>query len=104
MTHLEMEIIMTDFTATVSNLRRPSMLIRAARLGMEDYRRERDLRRFVEKPLRSEETLAKLLRTEEEFEQTRCRGAIDYSFVKHIEVLIALLCEVKLLPSKPKNV
>jgi Family of unknown function (DUF6477) len=98
-----MEIIMTDFTALVSNLRRPSMLIRAARLGMEDYRRDRDLRRFVDKPLRSEETVAKLLRTEAEFEQTRCCGALDYSFIKHIEVLIALLSEVKLLPPKPKG-
>ena len=34
---------MTDFAAILANLRRPRLLIRAARFGLQDYRRDRDL-------------------------------------------------------------
>ncbi len=39
---------MTDFRAILATLRRPRLLIRAARLGMEDYRRDRDLGRLTD--------------------------------------------------------
>ena len=39
---------MTDFRALLSELRRPQMLIRAARCGLCDYRRDRDLRRLLQ--------------------------------------------------------
>ena len=39
---------MTDFRKVLADLRRPRLLIRAARFGLTDYRRERDLRRIVE--------------------------------------------------------
>ena len=35
---------MTDLAALLNALRRPKILIRAARAGVVDYRRERDLR------------------------------------------------------------
>ena len=38
---------MTDFRALLSELRRPQMLIRAARYGISDYRRDRDLKRLL---------------------------------------------------------
>ncbi len=37
---------MTDFRALLETLKRPRMLIRAARCGVLDYRRDRDLKRF----------------------------------------------------------
>ncbi len=37
---------MTDFRLLLAELRRPRLLIRAARYGMQDYRRERDLKRL----------------------------------------------------------
>ena len=38
---------MTDFRIILANLRRPRLLIRAARFGLEDYRRDRDLSRLA---------------------------------------------------------
>ncbi len=38
---------MTDFHTVLANLRRPRLLIRAARFGLQDYRRDRDLRRLL---------------------------------------------------------
>ena len=37
---------MIDFRATLSQMHRPRLLIQAARFGLQDYRRERDLRRL----------------------------------------------------------
>jgi hypothetical protein len=38
---------MTDFTLALAALRRPKILIRAARAGVVDYRRDRDLKRLL---------------------------------------------------------
>jgi Family of unknown function (DUF6477) len=39
---------MNDPVKFLAALRRPSLLIRAAKFGMTDYRRERDLRRLTQ--------------------------------------------------------
>ena len=41
---------MTDFRTLLADLRRPRLLIRAARFGVADYKRERDLRRLIKRP------------------------------------------------------
>ena len=38
---------MTDLATILAALRRPKILIRAARAGVADYRRERDLKRLL---------------------------------------------------------
>ncbi|WP_240794004.1 DUF6477 family protein [Pseudorhodobacter turbinis] len=38
---------MSDISTILANLRRPRLLIRAARHGIQDYRRDRDLRRLI---------------------------------------------------------
>ncbi len=89
---------MTDFRTLLSNLRRPRLLIRAARFGMSDYSRERDLRRLGEHSAAPERVVPHLLRTEELLEETRKAGDAGYSVARHIEVLIALMAEARLLP------
>ena len=89
---------MTDFRSTLSELRRPSLLIRAARFGMQEYRRERDLRRLGAPLTPMERLVSKLFQDEADMEQTRRAGDADYSVARHIEVLIALMAEVRLLP------
>ena len=42
---------MTDFRIILANLRRPRLLMRAARIGLQDYRRDRDLRRILPQTL-----------------------------------------------------
>ncbi len=90
---------MTDFSSILAELRRPRLLIRAARLGLGDYNRSRDLKRVVRsmETMVPERAVAFLIAAEAEMEETRRAGAAHYSLVRHIEVLIALLAEARLL-------
>lgn len=90
---------MTDFRALLSNLRRPQLLIRAARFGLSDYRRDRDLKRLLDGQQPSpDRSVPRLLSEEERLEEDRRAGDAGYSVAHHIEVLIALMAEVRLLP------
>lgn len=95
---------MTDFHALLSNLRRPRLLIRAARYGISDYRRDRDLRRLIDTTTMPspDRALPRLLSEEERLEHTRQTGEASYSLTRHIEVLIAVMAEARLLP-RPAN-
>jgi hypothetical protein len=88
---------MSDFRMILANLRRPRLLMRAARFGLGDYRRERDLRRLVRCGLSPEDTVPTLMSVEAELEETRLAGDMSYSCARHIEVLIALMAEARLL-------
>jgi len=92
---------MSDFCKTLAALRRPRLLMHAARFGLGDYRRERDLRRLLRSSGSPEETVPSLLSVEEELEATRQAGDASYSVARHIEVLIALLAEARLLRQHP---
>jgi len=91
---------MTDFCRLLANLKRPRLLIRAARFGIEDYRRERDLARLINTQAHAtpETALPRLFCEEERMENTRRAGDLGYSLSRHIEVLIALMAEARLLP------
>jgi hypothetical protein len=81
----------------LANLRRPRLLMHAARFGLGDYRRERDLRRLVNTSASPEQTVPRLISVEETLEATRVAGDASYSPARHIDVLIALLAEAQLL-------
>ena len=89
---------MTDFRALLADLRRPQILIRAARCGLTDYRRDRDLKRLLHGQPAPDRALPRLLSEEETLEAPRQAGDADYSVTRHIDVLIALMAEVRLLP------
>ena len=89
---------MNDFRSLLADLRRPRLLIRAARCGLNDYRRDRDLRRLIPPGLSPDYTLPQLLDEENRLEDVRKRGDAAYQVGRHIEVLIALMAEVRLLP------
>ena len=84
---------------TVSTLKRPSLLIRAARHGAIDYDRSRDLRRLMrtDKAPSPERAVGALLEQEQGLEETRKSGDATYSVIRHVEVMIALLAEARLL-------
>lgn len=91
---------MSDPITLLNSLRRPALLIRAARFGLTEYRRERDLVRLTQQsslpsPGRA---LGLLISEEERLEGTRCAGDAGYSVVRHIEILIAMMAEARLLP------
>ena len=87
---------MIDYRNALSDLRRPRLLIRAARFGVADYRRDRDLRRLIGRSVPPAEAVALLLTTEGSIEESRRNKQANYSVSQHIEVLIALVAEAKL--------
>jgi hypothetical protein len=88
---------MTDCRTLLATLRRPRLLMRAARFGLAEYRRDRDLRRFVANAGSTEDTVSSLISAEAKLEATRLKGDVAYSVARHIDVLIALLAEAQLL-------
>ncbi len=96
---------MTNPLTVLKSLRRPRLLIRAARFGLADYRRERDLRRLVGEaaPMTTETALAALIEREQRMETTRCTGAGAYSVARHVELLIAIMAEARLVLAAPSD-
>ncbi|MES2550075.1 MAG: DUF6477 family protein [Pseudomonadota bacterium] len=88
---------MTDCRTMLASVRRPRLLMRAARFGLGEYRRDRDLRRHVAGFASPEDTVFSLMSVEARLEATRVTGDAGYSVAKHIEVLIALLAEAQFL-------
>lgn len=90
---------MDDILNRLKNLHRPRLLVRAARHGITDYKRERDLRRLVKSlPLPGpREAIERLLDEEAEIEQSRCERDARYSIARHVEVIIALMGEAMLV-------
>ena len=84
---------MTDCRTLLDTLRRPRLLMRAARFGLAEYRRERDLRRYVDGVASPEDTVTSLMSVEARLEATRIAGDAAYSVARHIEVLIAMMAE-----------
>jgi hypothetical protein len=87
----------------VTNLRRPRLLIQAARHGAAEYSRKRDLGRLinVNDGTTPQKALDALLEDEERLELTRRSGGLGYSFSRHIDVLAAILSELHLLRRLP---
>ncbi|MCO6382176.1 MAG: hypothetical protein JXQ91_02640 [Vannielia sp.] len=87
----------------MGGIRRPKLLIRAARLGLADYSRSRDLKRIMRVATLPAPTRAvrDLIETEAEMEEGRQHGLSTYSVIRHVEVMIALLAEARLLPQAP---
>jgi hypothetical protein len=91
---------MSDPRTLLSNMKRPRLLIRAARCGLVEYRRDRDLRRLIgaQTVPTPSVSVPRLLSEEAHLETIRCAGDAGYSVARHIEVLIALMSEANLLP------
>lgn len=96
---------MTQLPTALATLRRPRLLVRAARFGLGDYRRERDLARLLQggRPGGSAAVLWRLMELEERIEETRRSGSASYSVGRHIELLIALMAEARLLIALPRE-
>jgi hypothetical protein len=88
---------MTDVTTVLNALRRPKILIRAARAGVADYRRERDLKRLLRLAQAAvpQQTIGTLLAEENRLEANRTAGEATYNLQRHVAVLTAILVEVR---------
>ena len=90
---------MQDILSRVESLQRPPLLVRAARFGLDDYNREGQLPRLLRQLAapRAGEAILRLLDLEAELEERRIARAADYSVARHVEVIIALMAEARLL-------
>ncbi|WP_322888939.1 MULTISPECIES: DUF6477 family protein [unclassified Yoonia] len=90
---------MLDVMTLIRNLRRPALLARAARFGADDYRREVVLPRLLktEKLPRPAAAVMALLELEAATDARRIAKAGDYSPARHVELLIAITGEARML-------
>lgn len=77
-------------------MRRPKLLVSAARHGLCDYNRSRDLARILLVPRIPTGALTCLRDCETDLEERRLSGDPGYSCLRHVEVLIALMAEMRL--------
>ena len=90
---------MQDVLSMLHALHRPRLMMRAARIGAEDYRRAAHLPRLLgygQLP-RHGDALMRLMELEAEHEERRTRGDAGYRLVAHLDVLIAMVAEARIL-------
>ncbi len=90
---------MEDVLTTLSRLNRPKLLVRTARHGIEDYNRMAHLRRLLKSehvPGPGQAILA-LLELEAMTDQMRLDKRAEYSVARHVELIVALMCEARIL-------
>ncbi|WP_027258825.1 DUF6477 family protein [Leisingera aquimarina] len=99
---------MQDAFTRLTLLRRPRILARAARLGAQNYCRQRDLRRILGYGILPKPAAAvmQLLELESAQDSARKAGEAGYSLIRHVDVLIALAGEAAFLrntAARPKT-
>lgn len=89
---------MLDLETRLKTLRRPSLLARAARFGLDDYRREVHLPRLLDTPAapRPGAALMALFSLEAQMEQWRKENAGLYRPARHVDLLIAIMGEAQM--------
>mgnify|MGYP001063033033 CR=1 FL=1 len=90
---------MLDIETRLTTLKRPALLARAARFGVDDYRRDVHLPRLldIETPPRSAAALMALFSAEAEMEAARKNKAAAYRPARHVALLIAIMGEAQIL-------
>lgn len=92
---------MTVRASDLAAIRRPRILIRAARAGLAGYHRDRDLRRLLRTGrLAPGAALARLIAEERELEHRRRGGEATYALARHVAILTALIAEARNHPPR----
>lgn len=97
---------MQDVISMLHALRRPRLLMRAARIGADDYSRTIHLPRLMGYGVLPRHGVAvlKLMELESELNTQRVSGNTSYSLVKHVDVLIAMVGEARILRAAQSQV
>ncbi|NDV97958.1 DUF6477 family protein [Salipiger sp. PrR002] len=92
---------MQDLHSRLGAMRRPRLLVRAARIGASEYRRRPHLARLLGGPCPPQHgaALLQLMELEEMLDDGRQRRAADYSAAQHVELLAAIIGEARALQS-----
>lgn len=84
---------MLDIMSLLETIRRPRLLMQAARHAMQASRA-----RPAAKGSNPATRIARLITEEEKLERIRIAGEADYSVARHVELLAALIAEASRLP------
>ncbi|SFS53339.1 hypothetical protein SAMN04488040_0792 [Sulfitobacter marinus] len=97
---------MQDIISRLNNLHRPALLMRAARIGADKYRRTGHLCRLLGAgtPPRHGPALMHLIEMEAELNDQRKMADASYCLVRHVEVVIAIIGEARMLRSGPDQI
>lgn len=90
---------MQDVLTMLQCLHRPRLLMRAARIGAEDYRRAAHLPRLLgygNLP-RHTQALMRLMEIEAELNAQRLEDESAYNLLRHIDILIAIVGEARIM-------
>ncbi len=90
---------MQDIQTRLRQLRRPKLLTKAARFGLDEYVRSIHLRRALQSDHLPKPALAviQLLDIESGLNAERKEKRATYSAARHVEILVALLAEAQTL-------
>ena len=90
---------MQDLMSMLNAMRRPQLLIRAARHGAQEYRRDRHLQRLLGYGAlpRSSAAILRLMDIERTLDDQRRGNDAGYSLPRHVDVLIAMMGDAQLL-------
>ncbi len=96
---------MTAAMQYVNQMIRPRLLIQAAHICAQGYRRDRHLPQLlgVSAPLRHGPALSRLCALEEVLDDQRRRREAGYSPRRHIDILSAVMGEAQLLCASPTD-
>ncbi|SMY07363.1 DUF6477 family protein [Flavimaricola marinus] len=90
---------MQDLPSMIASLSRPSLLVGAARFGVDEYERNRCLPRLLHMAAAPKpgQAILKLLEIKADLNDKRKAKMADYAIARHVEVLIALMGEARVL-------
>ena len=90
---------MQDVLSRVTQLHRPRLLVRTARHGIADYDRVTHLRRLIKGVTLPgpAQAIVQLLELEAMAEEQRTTDRAEYSVARHVELIVALMCEARIL-------
>ena len=93
---------MRDLKTQILQLKRPKLLVNAARIGLVDYRRKPHLARILGGvvPSKTSAALMQLFDLENLHNRQRKTRDATYSAARHIDILIALIAESQRLSSQ----
>ncbi len=88
---------MQDLLTMLNTLHRPRLMMRAARIGAQDYRRASHLPRLLGYGIlpRHGSALIKLMEMDAALEDQRVSCDASYSLIRHLDVLIAMVGEAR---------
>ncbi|WP_044043674.1 DUF6477 family protein [Octadecabacter antarcticus] len=90
---------MEDVLTMISRLKRPTLLVRTARHGVQDYNRVVHLRRLLKTEVLPGpgQAIVRLMELEAVSDQLRAAKRSEYSVARHVEMIVAMMCEARIL-------